>query len=234
MQKVVIEFNANEYGDWFFHCHILYHLDAGMARIFSYQTPRDERLEEHPLKILTNASNHFFTWGIADVASHMTEINVVSTNIRNQFNLTGEYGWNKNLEAEFSYERYLNDWFRIFGGVNVENEGANSLDEIVTTGIAGIRYFTPYMFNLDLRLDNKLRPQVSLSREVLVFRRIAVFGEYEFQADFGWVDELPEGDNFKKEEVITVGAEYFLSKYFSIMASYDNRFGAGGGLSARF
>ncbi|NJW52677.1 multicopper oxidase domain-containing protein [Salinimicrobium oceani] len=234
MQKVVIEFDANEYGDWFFHCHILYHLDSGMARIFSYDTPRDERLEDHPLKILTNTSNHYFTWGIADVASHMTGLTVVSSNIRNQFTLTGEYGWNQNMEAEFTYERYLNDWFRVFGGINVENEGANSLDEIATTAIAGIRYFTPYMFNFDVRLDNKLRPQLSLSREILVFRRIAVFAEYEFQADFGWVNDLSEGENFEKEEVLTVGAEYFLAKNFSIMGSYDNRFGAGGGLSIRF
>lgn len=61
MQKIVIEFDANEYGDRFFHCHILYHMDSGMARIFSYGTPRDERLEEHPLRILTNKSNHYFT-----------------------------------------------------------------------------------------------------------------------------------------------------------------------------
>lgn len=234
MQKVVIEFDANEYGDWFFHCHILYHLDSGMARIFSYHTPRDERLQDHPLKILTNTSNHFFTWGLVDVASHMTGFNLISSNIRNQFTVRGEYGWNQNLEAELTYERYLNDWFRVFGGVNVENEGANSLDEIATTAIAGIRYFTPYMFNLDVRLDNKLRPQISLSREILLFRRIAIFGEYEFQVDFGWVNELPEGENFEKEEVLTVGAEYFLAKNFSIMGSYDNRFGAGGGLSIRF
>lgn len=234
MQKVVIEFDANEYGDWFFHCHILYHLDSGMARVFSYGTPRDERLEDHPLRILTNASNHFFTWGMVDVASHMTELNLVSSNIRNQFTLTGEYGWNQNLEAELTYERYLNDWFRVFGGVNVENESTNSLDEISTTAIAGIRYFTPYMFNLDVRLDNKLRPQISLSREILVFRYIAVFAEYEYQANFGWVNELHEGENFEKEEVITVGAEYFLSKNFSLMGSYDNRFGTGGGLSIRF
>lgn len=234
MQKVVIEFDANEYGDWFFHCHILYHLDSGMARVFSYGTPRDERLEDHPLRILTNASNHFFTWGMVDVASHMTELNLVSSNIRNQFTLTGEYGWNQNLEAELTYERYLNDWFRVFGGVNVENESTNSLDEISTTAIAGIRYFTPYMFNLDVRLDNKLRPQISLSREILVFRYIAVFAEYEYQANFGWVKELHEGENFEKEEVITVGAEYFLSKNFSLMGSYDNRFGTGGGLSIRF
>jgi FtsP/CotA-like multicopper oxidase with cupredoxin domain len=28
-----IEFNANADGDWFFHCHILYHMMAGMNRI---------------------------------------------------------------------------------------------------------------------------------------------------------------------------------------------------------
>lgn len=233
MQKVIIEFDANEYGDWFFHCHILYHMDAGMARVYSYGTPRDERMEDHPLKILTNKSNHFFTWGMVDVASHMAEFNVVSSNIRNQFTASGEYGWNKNLEAELTYERYLNDWFRLFGGINMENEEHDTLEEISTTAIAGIRYFTPYMFNLDLRVDNKLRPQISISREILLFRRVAVFGEYEFQADFGWVDELPEGENFEKEQVFQVGAEYFLSKTFSIMASYDNRFGAGGGLSVR-
>ncbi len=234
MQKVVIEFDANEYGDWFFHCHILYHLDAGMARIYSYGTPRDERLEDHPLEILTNTSNHYFTWGMVDLASHMTEFFVTTTNIRNQFILRGEYGWNKNLEAEFTYERYLNDWFRLFGGVNVENEEHDNLDKMATVAVAGIRYFTPYMFHLDLRLDHKLRPQISLSREILVFRRIAVFAEYEFRADFGWDGELPEEADWEKEEVFQIGAEYFLSKNFSLMASYDNRFGTGGGLSYRF
>ncbi len=116
----------------------------------------------------------------------------------------------------------------------MENEMEDSMDQISTTAIAGIRYFTPYMFNLDLRLDNKLRPQISLSREIMIFPRLSVFGEYEYQANFGWVDDLPEGKDYQKEETITVGAEYFLSKNFSLMGSYDNRFGAGGGLSARF
>ncbi|HET7361115.1 MAG TPA: multicopper oxidase domain-containing protein [Salinimicrobium sp.] len=234
MQKVTIEFAADEYGDWFFHCHVLYHMMSGMARVYSYDTPRDPRLEGIPEKPLISEANMFFTWGLVDVASHMAAINMVSSNIRNQFNFNAEYGWNENLEAEFSYEYYLNDWFRVFGGVNVENEIEGNMDELNTTAVAGIRYFTPYMFNLDVRLDSKLRPQISLSREILIFRRLAIFGEYEFQADFGWVNELPEGDSFEKEQVYTVGAEYFLSRNFSLMASYDNRFGAGGGLSYRF
>ncbi|MCJ7758398.1 MAG: multicopper oxidase domain-containing protein [Gillisia sp.] len=234
MQEITIEFYGNEYGDWFFHCHILYHLVSGMARVVSYDTPRDPRLKEYPVSNLIKETNQFYTWGMVDAASHMVGINLVSSNIRNQLNLTAEYGWNENIEVEMSYEYYLNDWFRIFGGVNMENEIEDSMDQISTTAIAGIRYFTPYMFNLDLRLDNKLRPQISLSREIMIFPRLSVFGEYEYQADFGWVDDLPEGKNYQKEETITVGAEYFLSKNFSLMGSYDNRFGAGGGLSVRF
>ena len=234
MQEITIEFYGNEYGDWFFHCHILYHMMGGMARIMSYDTPRDPRLKEYPVSNLIQETNHFYTWGMIDVASHMAELNLVSSNIRNQFNLNVEYGWNENIEAEISYEYYLNDWFRVFGGINMENEMEDSMDQISKTAIAGIRYFTPYMFNLDLRLDNKLRPQISLSREIMIFPRLSVFGEYEYQADFGWVNDLPEGKEYQKEETIKVGAEYFLSKNFSLMGSYDNRFGAGGGLSVRF
>ncbi len=36
-QTVRIEFTADNPGNWFFHCHNLYHLDAGMARIFEYE-----------------------------------------------------------------------------------------------------------------------------------------------------------------------------------------------------
>lgn len=234
MQEIIIEFYGNEYGDWFFHCHILYHMMGGMARVMSYDTPRDPRLKDYPVSNLIHETNQFYTWGMTDVASHMASLNLVSSNIRNQLNLNVEYGWNENIEAEISYEYYLNDWFRVFGGINMENEIEDNLDQISTTAIAGIRYFTPYMFNLDLRLDNKLRPQISLSREIMIFPKVSVFGEYEYQADFGWINDLPESKDFQQEEVITVGAEYFLSKNISLMGSYDNRFGAGGGLSVRF
>ncbi|HEY9170584.1 MAG TPA: multicopper oxidase domain-containing protein [Lutibacter sp.] len=234
MQEITIEFYGNEYGDWFFHCHILYHMMGGMARVISYDTPRDPRLKKYPLSNLIHETNQFYTWGMADVASHLAGLNLVSSNIRNQFNLSAEYGWNENIEAEFSYEYYLNDWFRVFGGANMENEIEDSMDEITTTAIAGIRYFTPFMFNLDVRVDSKLRPQIGLSRAITIFPRTVIFGRYEYQADFGWVDDLPQGDNFKKEVTWSTRIEYILSKNFSFMGSYDNRFGAGLGLSAKF
>lgn len=234
MQEITIEFYGNEYGDWFFHCHILYHMMGGMARVMSYDTPRDPRLKEYPVSNLIHETNQFYTWGMVDAASHMAGLNLVSSNIRNQFNLTAEYGWNENIEVETSYEYYLNDWFRVFGGVNMENEVEDNMDQISTTAIAGIRYFTPFMFNLDVRVDSKLRPQISLSRAITIFPRTSIFGKYVYQADFGWIDDFPQGDTFKKEVIWSAGIEYLISKNFSLIGSYDTRFGAGGGLSARF
>lgn len=237
MQQVTIEFYGDEYGDWFFHCHVLYHMMGGMARVFSYGTPRDARLDGSPVSKLIHETNQYYNWGMADVASHMTEINLISSNIRNQFNASLEYGWNKNMEAEISYERYLYDYFRVFVGVNTENEVKDDLSNFSTTAIAGIRFFTPYRFNLDVRIDNQLRPEIRLSRSIMTFPRTILFGTYEYRADFGMVNDLSSEENnpdYKGEVTWSAGLEYFLSRNISLMGSYDNRFGGGGGLSIRF
>jgi FtsP/CotA-like multicopper oxidase with cupredoxin domain len=36
MGQVTFSFTADNPGDWFFHCHNLYHMEAGMARVFRY------------------------------------------------------------------------------------------------------------------------------------------------------------------------------------------------------
>lgn len=240
MQKVTIEFAANEYGGWFFHCHVLYHLVGGMGRVFSYDTAaRDDRLKGYPLKKLTREGNRLYSWGVADVASHLTQLNLVSSNYRNQFNVMGVRGWNKRFEAEVSYGRYLYDYLQVFVGVNSENERQAQPNEIVTTAIAGIRFLTPYLFNLDARIDSRLRPQISLSRSIMIFPRTMLFGEYEYQADFGWTKRPPrEGVTdlgaYRQEVTWSAGIEYFLSRNLSLMGSYANRFGAGGGVSLRF
>ncbi|WP_339920816.1 multicopper oxidase domain-containing protein [uncultured Flavobacterium sp.] len=237
MQKVTIEFygnNGDEYGDWFFHCHILYHMMGGMARVVSYDTPRDPRMDEFPASKIIAETDKWYSWGLVDAASHTMGLNLMTSNIRNQFNASLEYGWNKNLESEFTYERYLHDYLRVFGGVNIENKTRNSLDQFKTTAVVGIRYLTPYLFNLDVRVDNELRPRIALGRSIMIFPKLSIFGYYEYQLDLGIVNNLPVGKDLTSETVWSAGAEYFLSRNISLMGSYDNRFGAGGGLSVRF
>ncbi len=36
-ETLAFEFFADNPGSWIFHCHNLYHLDSGMARVFIYQ-----------------------------------------------------------------------------------------------------------------------------------------------------------------------------------------------------
>ena len=237
MQKVTIEFygnNGDEYGDWFFHCHILYHMMGGMARVVSYDTPRDPRMNEFPASKIIAETDKWYSWGLVDAASHTTGFNLMTSNIRNQFNASLEYGWNKNLESEFTYERYLHDYLRVFGGVNIENKTRNSLDQFKTTAVVGIRYLTPYLFNLDVRVDNELRPRIALGRSIMIFPKLSIFGYFEYQLDLGIVNNLPVGKDLTSETVWSAGAEYFLSRNISLMGSYDNRYGAGGGLSVRF
>lgn len=234
MQRVTIEFYGSDYGDWFFHCHILYHMMGGMARVMSYGTPRDERMEAYPQSVILRETNRYYSWGTLDVASHLTEIDLVSANIRNQFNLNAVYGYNNNLEAEFTYDRYLNDFVRLFGGINLENEIEDSFDDLRLSAIAGIKFFTPYMFDLDIRIDNRLRPEIGIGREVMIFPRLSISGDLEYRADFGMVNALETDRHYQGELVWRSGLEYMLSKNCSLQGSYDNRFGAGGGVSIRF
>ena len=75
---------------------------------------------------------------------------------------------------------------------------------------------------------------------MLIFPRTFLFGEYEYQAYFEWVNDFEpeEGtdkvDNYRSGTTWSAGLEYLVSKTFSLMGSYDNRFGAGGGLTVRF
>lgn len=48
METDTLVFNANTDGDWFFHCHILYHMMSGMGRIFSYQDQAPNPLLPNP------------------------------------------------------------------------------------------------------------------------------------------------------------------------------------------
>jgi CopA family copper-resistance protein len=234
MQKVVIEFYNEEYGDWFFHCHVLYHMMGGMARVFSYDTPRDKRMAEFPAKKIIDETDHYYSWGLARAGSNFNELFLTSSNIRNEFGLRAEFDYDKNLEAEVNYNRYLNDWVRLYVGINTETETPDSFDEFNTVGLIGVKYFTPYRFNVDVSMDNQLRPRIRLDRELLIFPRIFLEGEYEYRADFGWVNDLDNNKSFESETQWLVGASYILSRNFSIQANYNNRYGWGGGLLARF
>jgi hypothetical protein len=91
---------------------------------------------------------------------------------------------------------------------------------------------TPYLFALDARIDNELRPRISLGRSIMIFLNFQCLDIMNI-LDLGLVNDLPVAKSIHQTP-FGAGAEYMLSRNVSLMGSYDNRFGAGGGLSVRF
>ncbi len=110
MQTTVIEFAADEVGDWFFHCHLLYHLNSGMARVVHY-----DGFKPYPDTAAVRGKLYrdpYYFWGTADVMNNMTQGYLELANTRNIFNLEWEAGWNNvpgtEVETTTLYERYFN------------------------------------------------------------------------------------------------------------------------------
>jgi FtsP/CotA-like multicopper oxidase with cupredoxin domain len=57
---VVADFDADESGQWFFHCHHLYHMMTGMSRVFRYSTFMDDykNYQSHEKTPVTSAHQH--------------------------------------------------------------------------------------------------------------------------------------------------------------------------------
>jgi hypothetical protein len=61
MGNVTIEFYGSEYEDWF-SIVIYYTMMGGMARVFSYDTPRDTRMKGFPVSELVAETNRYYSW----------------------------------------------------------------------------------------------------------------------------------------------------------------------------
>lgn len=227
MRSVTIEFLANEPGDWFFHCHVLYHMMAGMSRIFRYTDyQRPSSLDPYPLHMLYHDDKHFLGWGEATIASDHGEAKWTYSNPRNQFILSGEYGWEKGLnEVMGTYEYFVTPYLRPYAGVVSSNKSEylkyftkhdRKLPDQDVRAVAGLRYLLPFFLNADLRIDSRAHVRLGVDGETWLFPRF-------------W---LHYGVNTDKE--FHVDLEALLGEHFSLSGGYSSDYRWGGGVTLRF
>jgi FtsP/CotA-like multicopper oxidase with cupredoxin domain len=208
----VIEFYANEEKDWFFHCHVLYHLKAGMARIVHYEKSDLDPLIAGIRKKLFK--EHWYVWANASILTQMTEGQVVAADTRNTLRGTWEAGWDEDYEAMLTYERYFNRFFQAFtGGVLTDGEQEDR-------GIIGIRYLLPLLFESALWVDTEGDVRLTVDKEIQLTDRLYAFGEFQY-------------DTESKEEW-SAGAGWTLSRHFSIVGQYHSEYKGGAGINIRF
>lgn len=235
METDTIEFNADASGgDWFFHCHILYHMMSGMGRIFSYEnSPPNPQLpdkEKSIRKIYHEDRRMYFSTQIG-LESNGSDGEAFLSNTRWVAQTEWRLGINerKGFESETHIGRLIgrNQWFmpylgfdwryrrhseaekNLFGQVNTKDQRA--------AVCFGIQYTLPMLVKLDARLDTDGRVRVQLGREDIPLAS-------RLRGSFYW--------NTDKEYM--AGMRYILTKYISLSSHYDSDMGWGGGLTITY
>lgn len=221
MSTTVIEFMANEPGDWFFHCHILYHMMSGMARVVRYEgftpAPETEAIGDG----IYDEHDPFLTYGYADVLSNMTQGQITASSLLNIFNLEWEAGWDGVSDTEWettlTYERFINRFTNVFVGVHAEGVDWAREDEQL---VGGIRYLLPANFLSTAWMDSDGEARITLERELMLTPRLGVFGEVEYDTREQWSYQA--------------GVSYMLTQYISATSLWDSDYGLGAGVTIRF
>ena len=216
MGREIIEFYANEEKDWFLHCHILYHMKAGMSRVVSYEgsevDPELAEARKDPKNFLNR--DPWFAWGEVSLLTQMHEGSLVTADTRDIFMLEwgSEWGHDKEYEVELTYSRYVNRFVTLYGGAEKDEED--------TTAIIGLNYLLP--LNLESRWQAEEGGEfiAEVEGELQLTDRLSTFGTVSYHTeDYGeW----------------QAGLEWTLGKSLSLIAKYNSEFGSGAGLTLRF
>ncbi len=130
MTTTVIELAAEEFGDWLFHCHLLYHMESGMEQVVHYQgfTPDAATAAVRPGLY----HDPYYLFGQVDVLSQMAQGALVYANRRHIFSADWQAGWQRVDEVHWeltpTYDYYLNRFTRILAGVDL-NGISDQLDK---------------------------------------------------------------------------------------------------------
>ncbi len=235
METDVIEFEANEEGDWFFHCHILYHMMAGMNRVFSvgnYQNPELSD-KEMAYKKLQKESNMWHLMAENDFSTNGNDGMAMLQNTR--WNLSSEWrlGYNNmhGYEVETHLGRYVDrmQWFMPFVGFDYryrkmgmdEHEKnmfgqKNTKDERAKFSL-GFVYTLPMLVNLQAEVYTDGIFRVQLMRE-----------------DIPLSPRLRAAFMVNTDKEYMIGGKYILTKNFALSTHYDSDMGVGFGITATY
>lgn len=225
MQTDTIDFAADEEKDWFFHCHTLYHMLSGMARVFHYDNTLPEVQKEKPedyKNFLKEHGQHVFFWGASSFQSqgNFTNFTLAGT----KWELNEDFKWNyKDLfESETMIRRFIDkrQFATVFIGTDNRREKTDEIKNgkhvIANTNLAtaGLTYFLPMFIEAEGRIDNNGHVRLQLMRHDLELTRRARFS-------FSW--------NTDKQYML--GLKYIVARNLALSGSYDSDYGWGAGIS---
>lgn len=231
METDTIEFLANKEGDWFFHCHILYHMMAGMNRVFAVDDYKNPNLPDKAkaYKELQMESNMTHFMAQNDFASNGNDGQAMFQNARWQLGSEWRLGYNDmhGYEVETHLGRYFGkmQWFMPFVGFDYRYRRmgkdkheknifgqVNKKDSRKALSL-GFMYTLPMLVNFQAEVyhDGILRLQL-MREDIPIARRIR--GDFMVNSDREYM----------------MGLNYVITKNMAFRTHYDSDMGFGVGL----
>ncbi len=232
METDTLEFYANNEGDWFFHCHILYHMMSGMGRVISYTDNNqpsnlpDPKMAARKFKADDRRMHFMFQ---NDLANNGNDGELMLQSTRWSIGSEWRLGYKDmdGYETETHLGRYLGkmQWMMPFIGFDwryrkmSKSESDKNLFGQTNTKdnravlSAGFNYTLPMLvrFQTEVFIDGIVRLQL-MREDIPVAKRL----RFSFMV------------NTDKEYM--VGLNYILARHFSIRTHYDSDMGAGIGI----
>jgi len=241
METDTIEFNANVEGDWFFHCHILYHMMSGMGRVFTYENQAANPEIPNPKlaqRKLFADDRKFHFMGEDNIATNGNEGTAMLANTRWKVSTLWHLGYHDmhGYESETMIGRYFGkmQWLypyigfdyhykmeggpkNIFGSEEKNWFGQTSNKNNRHTIVAGVAYTLPMLFIADLRIDGDGKFRFQLGREdIPVSKRLRAMIMINTDKEY------------------TTGLKYIFTRNLGITTHYDSDMGIGFGMNLNY
>ncbi len=236
METDTLEFNANVDGDWFFHCHILYHMMSGMGRVFTYENQPKNPLIQNPkyaFRKLKSDDRKFHFMGENDIATNGNDGMAMLQNTRWSLMSEWRLGYMDmhGYEIETHLGRYIGkmQWFMPFigfdyryrkHGINFQEENLFKQTDTKDTRqafSAGFSYTLPMLIHFEAEVFTDGTVLLQLKRE-----------------DIPITKRLRLGLMYNSDKEYMIDLRYILNKNLGIRTHYDSDMGFGVGLNLNY
>jgi FtsP/CotA-like multicopper oxidase with cupredoxin domain len=184
-----IEFFANEPGQWMLHCHNLYHMKTGMARVVRYKdfklTPEMEKQDHHD----PHLHDHLYNYSLLEASSNHAKaefklmrtwdelhLKVESANIEGK-NFSFNRAWE--TEGDLMYRRWFSNFFNVSAGGSLYDEEGFAM--------AGVGYILPLLIETNAYISHEGKFRLDVEKRFQWTKN--VFSDADFTWRPGWGGE---------------------------------------------
>jgi CopA family copper-resistance protein len=253
MERDTIEFYAGEAGgDWFFHCHILYHMMSGMGRVFSYEnSPANPDLPDAKVakKGLNSDDRMFHPMGKVGIESNGSDGEFMLAQTRWKASTLWHLGYHDEhgYESETMIGRYLGRmqwWYPYIGfDYHYKKEGAFQKTFFDVSGSIKNIFGSEEKNWFGQKSNKNNRHTVvagiayTLPTLTTADFRVDGDGKFRFQLsreDIPLTPRLRFNWMLNTDKEYAAGFRYITTKYVSLSTHYDSDMGIGAGITLTY